>query len=82
MSCTTVFKEYKALLKDKYKLSEKECCDACDKCRDFYDEAFFEDDVSGDTFDDLNEALEKTGKENSIKMTEDFLTLVKKEHLK
>lgn len=82
MSCTTVFKEYKALLKDKYKLSENDCNKACDKCRDFYDEAYFEDDVSGDTFDDLNEALAKDGNANSIKMTEDFLTLVKKEHLR
>lgn len=82
MSSTTVFKEYKNLLKNKYRLSEAECNKACDKCRDFYDEAFFEDDVSGDTFDDLNEALSKDGNKNSIKMTEDFLTLVKTQHLR
>lgn len=84
MNNSKVLKEYKNLLRDKYHMTESECCKACEKCKDFYDEAYFEDDVSGATFDDLEESLAKDGHTNSVKMTEDFLSLVKgnKAHLR
>lgn len=82
MSRLSVIADYRRALKENYKLSEGDCNKACEKCKDFYDEAYFEDDTSGDTFDDLNESLEKAGFKDSVKMTEDFLGLIGKEKLR